>query len=131
MNVLSNYAFGGDSGGFLLRRSQSLFTENDDSLFHISLCFDKGVLAVHHSSAGLFPEFFHMFRANFHNFPLSLSDRKIAADSWDVLALQEFGVRPRNPRLFLHHCGFVWRLDDFLAAGKACAFGLRAVESRY
>src|SRR5437899_3480665 len=81
MNVLSNYAFGGDSGGFLLRRSQSLFTENDDSLFHISLCFDKGVLAIHHSSAGLFPEFFHMFRANFHKFPLSLSDRKIATKS--------------------------------------------------
>src|SRR5213594_3514809 len=83
MNVLSNYAFGGDSGSFLLRRSQSLFTENDNSLFHVSLCFDKGVLAVHHSGAGFFPEFFYMFRANFHNFPLSLSDRKIAADSGD------------------------------------------------
>src|SRR5436853_6247968 len=62
VNVLSDYAFGSDSRCFLLGRRQSLLTENDDGLFHVSFRLDEVILAIHHSGAGLFPEFFYMFR---------------------------------------------------------------------
>jgi hypothetical protein len=53
-------------------------------LLRVAARFDESISAVHHSCSGLFPEFFDLFRADFHYVFLDLnSDRKIAADFTD------------------------------------------------
>ena len=59
VNIVSDNAFRSDSRRFLLRRRETLLSQNDDGLLHVGFGFDKSVFAVHHSGAGLFPEIFY------------------------------------------------------------------------
>src|SRR5687768_8458830 len=63
---MANHSLGGNARRFLLCGSQSLFPQDNDGSFRVTLCFNKGVLAVHHSRAGFLPEIFHLLGVNFH-----------------------------------------------------------------
>ncbi len=56
---MSDHAFGGDSSRLFLGGGETLLSQDRDGLFHVALCFDEGVFAVHHSGSGLFPEVFN------------------------------------------------------------------------
>ena len=132
MNVVSDHAFSGNSGGFLLGGSQALLSQNDDGRFHIALRFDERVLAVHHACAGFLAEIFHVFRVDLHDYPLTLIlNRKIATKRHKIHKKTFVNFVPFCGYRFLHHCGFVRSLHRLFVGRNVCAFGLgRPAERR-
>src|SRR5581483_822667 len=66
MNVRSHRPVRRHTFGLLCRRRQSFLAQVVDRPGHLPAALGKGLLAVHHSRSGLFPELFYRACADFH-----------------------------------------------------------------
>src|SRR5262249_2693595 len=66
VNIRSDRAFGSHTIGTLLELCDSILAQPRRRFFKVALGFGECFLAVHHSGASLFAEFFDYFCVNLH-----------------------------------------------------------------
>ncbi len=62
VDVASHRPFARHARCLLRRHRNALLPQNDYRLLHIAFSFGQGLLAIHHRSSGLLPEFLHLSR---------------------------------------------------------------------
>ena len=61
-----SHAFGGDTASLLGSLCKALFTEPLNSLVHVAVGLDEGLLAVHHTDVGHFTQFLNISSSKCH-----------------------------------------------------------------
>ena len=72
-----NEPFGSNPAGFLGGLGKPLLAQPVDRRFYIALCFTKGILAIHHASAGLLAKILHHRSSDVRHIGFPSSSRKL------------------------------------------------------